>query len=186
VGGPISGPLRLRATTIWGLAVVLMACSAPGLDPEIPVAGAREPITRENLVAAREGMAEGLLEPGWLPDGFALVNAEYIESGGRVWSVDLFYEHADGHSVHIWQTRVSPEDLGAEDPVALAEPMPSSDWSVNPLSEAQVGRAGVVEYSSRLDDGRTVTVDTDLDRGTSLRVLESLILRSSSGTGDEQ
>jgi hypothetical protein len=63
--------------------------------------------------------------------------------------------------------------------------MPSSDWSANPLSEAQVGRAGVVEYSSRLDDGRTVTVDTDLDRGTSLRVLESLILRSRSGTGDE-
>jgi hypothetical protein len=180
VVGPISG------LTVSGLAVILLACSAPsGLDPEIPVAGAREPATRENLVAAREGMAEGLLEPGWLPDGFALVNAEYIESGGRVWSVDLFYEHADGHSVRIWQTRVSPEELGAEDPIALAEPMPSSDWSANPLSEAQVGRAGVVEYSSRLDDGRTVTVDTDLDRGTSLRVLESLILRSRSGTGDE-
>ncbi|HJP72551.1 MAG TPA: hypothetical protein VJ975_12610, partial [Candidatus Limnocylindria bacterium] len=117
---------------------------------------------------------------GWLPDGFALVNADYIEQGGRIWSVDLFYQRADGRSVHVWQTHVSAEELGDQDPVAFGEPIPSTNWNANALPAAQVGRPGVVEFSTRLDDGRTVSIDSDLGRDTILRVLESLVMRSGS------
>ncbi|HET8776237.1 MAG TPA: hypothetical protein VFN76_01125 [Candidatus Limnocylindria bacterium] len=160
------------------MSLMLVACAAATPTPDIPIAGLREPITRENLEAARGGMAGGLLEAGWLPDGFALVNADYIEQGGSIWSVDLFYQHADGASVHIWQTLVSAAELGDKDPVALSEPIPSTDWNANPLPAGQVGRPGVVEFSTRLDDGRTVSIDSDLGRDIMLRILESLVMRS--------
>jgi len=35
----------------------------------------------------------------------------------------------------------------------------------------------VIEFSTRLEDGRTVTVDSDLDEDTMGRVLESLYLQ---------
>lgn len=122
-------------------------------------------------------MAGGLLEASWLPDGFALVNAEFDAGGDRVWSVDLVYE-GSGHYVHVWQTHVSPEELGDQDPVLLGEPIPSTGWRANPLPAAQVGRAGVVEFSTRLDDGRTVSIDSDLERTMMLRILDALVLRS--------
>jgi hypothetical protein len=170
---------------ITALAAIAAACSGPRpTAPEIPIGGVRGPITRENLHAARDGMADGLLEAGWLPDGFALVNAEYDEQGGRIWSADLVYERPDGRYVHIWQTHVSSDDLGDQDPVALGEPISGRDWNANALSLAQVGRPGVVEFSARLDDGRTVSIDSDLERATILRVLDSLSLRSTPAKSD--
>ena len=169
----------LHAAAVAGLIAIATACSLPApTATDVPIGGVRQRITRENLHAARIGMAGGLLEAGWLPVRFTLANADFVESGGRVGSVDLVYEHPDGHFVHIFQTHASPEDLGGQDPVALGEPIPSSDWNANALSAAQTGRAGVVEFSTRLDDGRTVSIDSDLDRATMLRVLDSLILRS--------
>jgi hypothetical protein len=41
----------------------------------------------------------------------------------------------------------------------------------------------VVEYAARLDDGRTVTIDTDLDVDTMRRVLESLLLGDADKSG---
>lgn len=166
-----------RLLVIIAVGVLMPSCSAAlPVASEIPIGGVREPITRENLVAAREGMPGGLLEPSWLPSGFALVNADYMESEGRIASVDLWYRGTEEY-LHVWQTSMPAEELGDTDPVRLGEPIPSMDWRANPLAVAQVGRPGVVEYSTRLDDGRTVTVDTDLDRATVFRILEALGLR---------
>ena len=164
-------------------ALLVLACTACGPD-EIPVGGIREPITRENLVAARERMEGGLLEPGWLPDGFALVNAEFDASGDRVWSVDLAYEAANGQYVHIFQTHFPAGQAGAQDPLALGEPIPGTAWNRRVVPAGQVGRPGVVEFSTRLDDGRTVLVDSDLDQETMLRILGSLVVRSEAAAGD--
>lgn len=142
---------------------------------EIPVGGVREPITRQNLAAARNGYAGGLLEPGWLPNGFVLVYAEYNQQGGDLDSVDLRYE-ADGHYLHVWQTHASPEALGQKDPVAKGEPMPGTRWNSYPLPAEQAGGDGVVEYSARLDDERTVSIDSDLDQDTMRHVLDSVYL----------
>jgi hypothetical protein len=148
--------------------------SAP-TPSEIPVGGVRESIIRQNLAAARNGFRGGLLEPGWLPDSFVLVGAEYSQQGSEIDSVDLRYE-AGPHYLHIWQTDASPEQLGEKDPVAKAEPMPGTQWNRHPLSAEQVGRDGVVEYSRRLDDGRTVSIDSDLDQDTMRHVLDSVYL----------
>ena len=160
-------------------AAVLLLSGCGGIMPtpaDIPIGGVRAPITEQNLVAAREGMPGGLLEPGWLPEGFVLVHADYIEAGSEISSVDLFYKGAE-HGLHIWQTAMSPDELGAEDPLPLGEPLAGTDWNANELSAAQVGSEGVVEYSTRLEDGRTVTIDSDLDEATMRRVLEALHLR---------
>jgi hypothetical protein len=148
---------------------------------EIPVAGVRESVTRRNLAEARNGIAGGLLEPGWLPDGFAMVNADYSAEGNVISSVDLRYE-GGGHYVHVWQTRASPEELGDKDPVANGSPLAGTQWNANPLPSEQVGRTGVVEYSTRLADGRTVSIDGDLDAGTMRRVLDSMYLHPQSAT----
>jgi hypothetical protein len=90
--------------------------------------------------------------------------------------VDLEYDGGT-HYVHIWQTNAAPEHLGDKDPVSLGEPMPGTEWGANPLPAGQVGRPGVVEYSARLPDGRTASIDSDLDTDTMKRVLDSLQLR---------
>jgi hypothetical protein len=165
---------RMRRV-ITATLLVLAGCGLGVPTPtEIPIGGVREPFTRENLVAARAGMPGGLLEPGWLPDGFVLVHADYIGE-----SVDLAYEGA-GRSLHIWQTHISPDQLGESDPVPKGEPLEGTEWNANPLPAAQVGRAGVVEYSARLADGRTVSVDSDLEASAIERVLASLYLRTGS------
>jgi hypothetical protein len=148
---------------------------------EIPISGVRESITRQNLAAAREGMLGGLFEPGWLPEGFALVYAEYVTEQNRVTSVDLRYE-SDGHYLHVWQTRVPEEQLGGKDPVANGSPLAGTQWNANPLPSEQVGRTGVIEYSTRLADGRTVSIDGDLDAVTMRRVLDSMYLHPPSTT----
>jgi hypothetical protein len=165
---------RMRRV-ITATLLVLAGCGLGVPTPsEIPIGGLREPFTRENLVAAREGMPGGLLEPGWLPDGFVLVHADFIGE-----TVDLAYEGA-GRYLHIWQTHVSPDQLGESDPVPKGEPLEGTGWNANPLPAQQVGRAGVVEYSARLADGRTVSVDSDLEASVIERVLASLYLRTGS------
>jgi hypothetical protein len=158
------------------VALILAGCGffAPS---DIPIGGEREAITRENLVAARAGMPGGLLEPSWLPDGFVLVHADYLESGLRIESVDLVYQ-GDATYLHIWQARIDAEDFGADDPVALGGPLEGLDWNIYRLPVANAGRPGVTQYSRRLDDGRTVTIDTDLDDASMRRVLEGLVFRA--------
>jgi hypothetical protein len=138
-------------------------------------------VTRRNLAEARNGIAGGLLEPGWLPDGFAMVNADYSAEGNVISSVDLRYE-GGGHYVHVWQTRASPEELGDKDPVAKGSRLAGTQWNANPLPVEQIGHDGVVEYSTRLQDGRTATVDSDLDADTIRHVLDSMYLHPASAT----
>lgn len=156
-------------------AVVLSGLSLP-TPANVPVGGVGARIVREDLLAARTGMPGGLLEPGWLPDGFVLVNADYIEAANQIQSVDLAYDGVTNY-LHIWQSYASPDELGESDPVPKGEPIEGTEWNANPLPVAQVGRPGVVEFSTRLEDGRTVTIDSDLDDNTMRRVLESLHLR---------
>lgn len=175
------------ARSMRGAAVVIVltlaACSARIPVPTaIPVGGARAAITHQNLVAARSQMAGGLVEPGWLPDGFVLVNADYDKAEGEIVSVDLVYDGAE-HRLHLWQTLVDPAAMGETDPVGKGEPIEGTPWGVSRLPATQVGSAGVVEYAARLDDGRTVTIDTDLDVDTMRRVLESLLLGDADKSG---
>lgn len=165
---------------IGAFVLALTGCGANMPVPtDIPIGGVRAPITQQNLVAARESMPGGLLEPGWLPDGFVLVNADFIKAGNQISSVDLNYASAD-HELHIWQTHLSPNELGESDPVPKGRPLEGTEWSANRLPAAQVGHDGVVEYAIRLDDGRTVTVDSDMDEETMRRVLESLYIGAAS------
>jgi hypothetical protein len=160
---------------VAGLAVGGTAC---GLPEPVPVGGVRAPITAENLSAARSLMPAGLLEPGWLPEGFELVHADYIKVGRHIETVDLAYQGPTG-SLHIWQTALSPDELADKDPLAMGDPIPESEWNANPIPPAQTGRElPVVEYSRRLDDGRTVTVDSDLPDDVMRQVLEALVIRT--------
>jgi hypothetical protein len=163
---------------VIGACVLVLAGCGPSLSTpaEVPVGGVRAPIIRENLVAARTGMPGGLLEPGWLPAGFVLVNADYMGAANEIQSVDLDYDGVT-HYLHIWQSHATPDQLGEIDPLPKGEPIEGTEWNANPLPAAQVGRPGVIEFSTRLEDGRTVTVDSDLDEDTMGRVLESLYLQ---------
>jgi hypothetical protein len=68
-------------------------------------------------------MADGLLEPAWLPNRFELVNVAYIGDADQIETVDLNYD--DGtNCVHIWQTQLSPDQLGESDPFPLGDPEP--------------------------------------------------------------
>jgi hypothetical protein len=127
-------------------------------------------------------MPGGLVEPRWLPDGFVLVTAEYVEAGDWIQSIDLSYQGLD-HSLHIWQTYLPPDQLAMLGPMPEGQPLDSSEWSIEPLRAAQVGRAGVVVARARLDDGRTVSIDSDLAPETMQRVLDSLYLRVAEGGG---
>lgn len=161
--------------------VALGGCAALAPAPtEIPIGGVREPVTRQDLAAAREGMPGGLLEPAWLPGGFELVNVGYIGAANQIETVDMNYGDGTNY-LHIWQTQVSPDELGETDPVPLGDPIAIGgdvEWHANPLPGAQGGRGGIVEFSARLPDGRTVSVDGDLDADVMKRVLESLYLRA--------
>ncbi len=172
---------RSRLALALACAVVLAACDGSVLPTpvptDIPIGGVREPITRQDLAAAREEMPGGLLEPAWLPDGFALVHIGYF--GGLEQSTDLYYD--DGvQYLHIWQAHRDAADIGDSDPVALGEPIEIGDdieWHSNPGVAAQTGRIGVVEYSARWTDGRTISVDGDLSPDLMVRVLKSIAVR---------
>jgi hypothetical protein len=161
--------------------IVLAACQGSVLPApvptDIPIAGVREPMTRQDLAAARDGMAGGLVEPAWLPDGFRLVHIGYC--GALEQSTDLYYDDGE-HYLHIWQAHRDPAELGNSDPVPLGEPMAIGgdvEWHANTRVAAQTGRIGVVEYSARWPDGRTISVDSDLDSDLMVRVLESIAVR---------
>jgi hypothetical protein len=170
---PFPDPSAMR--WLISLTMFILVGCAPNLpvSSQIPVGGVRETVTRANLDAARERTVGGLIEPGWLPAGFTLAQAEYLEAGDEVESVDLTYEGA-AHYLHIWQT--SSDDL-AKDPLAQDRPAGDAEWSQEPLAQAQIGRADVVEFSARLEDGRTITVDSDLDPESIHQVLRSLLVK---------
>lgn len=171
---------RLSAGVV--LLVQVVGCSAadPGtvLPPtprEVVIGGVRPTITRQDLIAARAGVPGGLLEPCWLPDGFALVHVAYIAPER---TTDLYYTGNEKY-LHIWQTHRDPSELGSDDPVAQGDPLPlAGDVEWRARSVAPLGRSGVAEYSARLPDGRTVSIDSDLGRADVERILESVCVRA--------
>jgi hypothetical protein len=159
--------------------LVLIATGCTSLAPaasDVPIGGPRPQFTRANLTAARQRLAGGLLEPGWLPGRFELTLADYTETDGHIRSVDLNYSDGTRY-LHVWQTNLAPAELGAADPVVLGQPMTGLAWGRYSLPASQAGRPGVIDYSSRLADGRTVSIDTDLDDATMRRVLASVVIR---------
>lgn len=114
---------------VIGACVLVLAGCGPSLSTpaEVPVGGVRAPIIRENLVAARTGMPGGLLEPGWLPDGFVLVNADYMGAANEIQSVDLDYDGVT-HYLHIWQSHATPDQLGEIDPLPKGEPIEGTEY----------------------------------------------------------
>ncbi len=151
------------------------AGASPPLGTEIPIGGARATIVRENLEAARRLMPGGLIEPGWLPAGYVLTNAEYDRPGtsGPIASVDLSYAGPGSGAtgdVHIWQTVA--RDLGTKGPVGVgvSVPLDGVTWSLATLR-------GGLALSARTADGRTISLDGDLGRDAMERIAASLAVR---------
>ena len=177
-------PAVKRSPASWlPLMALLAACGA--IMPqagEIPIGGVRPLQTRDNLHAARERLVGGLLEASWLPPGFELTVVEYQEDGGRIRSADLNYAAgaqytAGAQYMHIWQSDLTPAELGDKDPLPAGEPLPDTGWYTKSLLPF-AGRGAVMEYSTRLADGRTVIVDSNLDEPAMRRMLGALVLRS--------
>jgi hypothetical protein len=169
----------LRASALALAVVVLAGCDASATLPtDIPITGDWAQFVRRDLAAARQGTANGLLEPCWLPDGYSLVQLFYFPAEGD--STDLHY--TDGvHPLHIWQAQKAPGELGADDPVLHGEPINSGgdiDWVAETRSRADAGVDGFVIYSARLADGRTVSIDSTLPADVMQRVLDSVCLRT--------
>ncbi|MCC6618165.1 MAG: hypothetical protein IT341_03890 [Chloroflexi bacterium] len=164
------------------LLLCVAGCSGPAATDlpsptpkEVVIGGVRPTITRQDLIAARAGVPGGLMEPCWLPDGFALVHVAYIAPER---TTDLYYTGNENY-LHIWQTHRDPSELGSDDPVVQGDPLPLAgdiEWRARSL--APLGRSGVAEYSARLPDGRTVSIDSNLGRADVERILESVCVRA--------
>jgi hypothetical protein len=168
----------LAVAGAFALAAAASGCGVISETPmEIPVGGVRQTITAEDLAVARERTQGGLLEPTWLPDGFALINVSYIQAMGDIVSVDLAYDDGTRY-VHIWQTNMSAEQLGAKDPMRVGEPVDVGGiiWQRASLEPRNPGRQTYI-FNRRLPDGRTVSLDGDLELEAMHRVLESLGVR---------
>lgn len=139
-------------------------------DTEIPVGGVREPITRHDLAAARSGMPGGLLEPAWLPDGFALVHVNYnrlrarrISPSGVQWAAPLLLTDALPRS-SILRTVPARSSVLAMALCALVvtgcyavpeAPYRPSDAGV--VASVSTEGGGVLRYT--LTDGRSEAID---------------------------
>lgn len=167
--------------------LVVLVGSGCGLLPatasEVPIGGIRPGSVEVDLQTARDEIPGGVLEPTWLPEGFELVDAGH--DGGN-WIESLTLTYIDGtHQVRVWQTTADMEETPEIDPVREGEPVEVAGitWRVHRLPADQVGALNVVQYSARMPDGRTVSVDSDLAPDAMERILASLAVRDS-GDGD--
>ncbi len=171
---------------IAGLALALTTTACEGSPPpptptpvatEIPFGGERAAITPQDLAAAREGMPGGLVEPSWLPEGFALMFVSFY--GGLEDSTDLYY--SDGvNTLQMTQAFRGPGQLGPKEPFDYGDRSPigdAVDWHATSLEE-QLQTEGLVDYRGRMPDGRTVSVASTLDAEVMERVLQSLYVRA--------
>lgn len=143
---------------------------------EIAVGGVRAAIVRHNLADARSLMPGGVVEPGWLPGGFFLTQAEYNRPGstiGPIDSVDLYYQGPGGRNVHVWQTL--GQNLGSKAPVGVGEVVPGV-WDSLELP------GGRLQLSTRASDGRTVTVDGNLPADEVQEIVQRLVTRAPAAT----
>ena len=140
----------------------------------VPIGGSLATVVRANLEAARRRMPGGLVEPGWLPAGFILTNAEYnsAATGGPLISVDLSYSRpgfAVIGQVHIWQTLA--RDLGRKDPVGIGTRVQigSATWSL-------VENGATLALSRRMADGRTISLDGNLGLDAMKSIAAALVV----------
>lgn len=165
---------------VSGALMLVVGATGCGLIPapppsEIPIGGPRAGVIAVDIVEARQEMEGGLLEPTWLPEGFELVNVGYLRVGHHIESADLNFDDGTRY-LHVWQTltELDPES----DPLRGGEQAEVGDvvWLVERPPAAQLGRENVLVYSTRMADGRTVSVDSDLGAEVMERVLASLAI----------
>lgn len=162
----------MRAVAFAAAALALFGCQlASPVPTEIPIGGERAEILDDDLALARTGMPGGLLEPTWLPGGFELIHVSLADGAGDLDSVDLAY--SDGtHWFHVWQSRADAGTLvGRGERVEIG----GHEWWLIRIDPAQSGRDRPnPQLSTRLDDGRIVSVDSDLDDRTIFEIIEGM------------
>lgn len=164
--------------------VLLLQSPRPSAHGEMPPANEPAPADAEDaaveLQRAHEGAPYAIREPSWLPAGYELRRVSFDSDpgavGGHAFSIDIKYVNANDEVVHVWQTNLTPEQLGPADPLAMAGSTPVSvggtTWVATEL--AVLDGVGRTQLAYRDQDGITMTLDgpelTDL-----VLVAESLL-----------
>jgi hypothetical protein len=117
------------------------------------------------LQTAQERAPYQIRQPSWLPTGYELRRVSFDSdpgaTGGHAFSVDLKYVSSQDEVIHLWQTNLTPQQMGPTDPLALAGSTPLSvggtTWVVAELPVLDgIGRT---QLAYRDGDGITITVD---------------------------
>ena len=144
-----------------GLGALIVGNSRPATFavPTIPNDAAAQ------LVQAQELAPYRFREPEWMPDGYALARVSWdsdpTNPAGHVFTVDMDYVDADNEVIHIWQTNLSPDQLGPTNPVTAAGASDANSvgagWKVLRLPELEgVSR---VQLAHRDEHGITLSID---------------------------
>ncbi len=131
------------------------------------------------LQRAQERAPYQIRQPSWLPTGYELRRVSFDSdpgaAGGHAFSVDLKYVSSQDQVIHLWQTNLTPQQMGPTDPLALAGSTPLSVGGTTWVAAELPVLDGIdhTQLAYRDGDGITMTVDgpqlADL-----LRVAESL------------
>lgn len=168
------GPRRRR----WGCRRARAPGPAPGGAEYLPAATGSAPATAEDaaveLARAREEAPYAIRLPAWIPTGYELRRVSFdSDPTAHAFSVDLKYVNAEDEVVHVWQSNLTPEQVGATDPLAILGSTPivvgATIWVATELAE----RVGRTKLTYRDSEGITITVDSR-DLTDSVRVAESL------------
>ncbi len=117
------------------------------------------------LQNAQERAPYQIRQPSWLPTGYELHRVSFDSdpgaAGGHAFSVDLKYVSSQDQVIHLWQTNLTPQQMGPTNPLALAGSTPLSvgatTWVAAQLPVLDgIGRTQLA-YRDR--DGITITVD---------------------------
>lgn len=112
--------------------VFLLQGPRPSAQSEMPPAAESLPAAIEDaaavLQAAHEQAPYAIREPDWLPAGYELRRVSFDSdpgaAEGHAFSVDLKYVNANDEVIHVWQTNLTPEQLGPTDPLEVAGSTP--------------------------------------------------------------
>lgn len=127
---------RNAIVLLIALASAVSGCSLPPVEAD---AGVQTDVAaaQTRLQLALAAAPYPLRLPATLPEGFALAHVEWIDEPNdparHGFSFDVRYVGPDDTVVHIFQTNVSPADMGETDPVTLAggEPLAiaGAEWT---------------------------------------------------------
>ncbi len=149
--------------------VLLLQSPRPAAQTGYPDSSASGPAVAEDvaleLATAQEQAPYGIRLPAWVPAGYELRRVSFDSDpaapGGHAFSLDLKYVNADDEVVHIWQSNLTAEQMGATDPLAIpgsrVVAVGASSWLATELAELDgVGRT---QLSYRDVEGVIITVD---------------------------